>query len=741
MSRLSELLRQVALKDERLAADLKRETDALAERRAFGLNFERHVPEAVELPGRPVRKNDKAHVLLTREKQVRLMRLRAIKESDRADADKAELLVLEWELRDANSVLWRVASVDRKAGTAALSRTAVAEGEVRRETSEAVIGDMVVVAEFRDPIYPGLISTGKVERGGPDKPYHTVINAENYHALQALLFTHRGKVDAIYIDPPYNSGARDWKYNNDYVANDDLYRHSKWLAMMERRLLLAKELLDPDDSVLIVTIDEKEYLRLGLMLEQTFPDAERQMITTVISRNGTSRDGEFSRVEEYLFMLRFGRQAIVRTNDNMLAEEGGSAVSRIWFSFMRTSTPREDLEGQFYPLIVNTYEKRIVRIGEPAGKGNPQVEPPLGENEVAVWPMRQDGGSATWGAIVPTARVLLADGYLRVGAYDERTMRWSLHFVREGDRKRVKDGVIAVVGTMADGSKQLEYADLSKRESYPKTVWNRVSHDATSHGTRVLKELLPGRRFPYPKALYAVEDSLRFFLSNKPEATIVDFFSGSGTTAHAVIRLNKQDGGCRRSISVTNNEVAADEHKALRDAGLRPGDSDWEKHGICEYITKPRIEAAISGKTPAGAPIKGEYKFSDVFPMADGFEENVEFFTLTYEAPLRVSTNREFAKIAPFLWLRAGSHGRRINDISTGWDVAEAYGVIADLDQSEEFFKAMGETDTATHAFIVTDEDRLFEAMVRQLPAHVEPVRLYEAYLRNFEIEAGRAAR
>ena len=130
-----------------------------------------------------------------------------------------------------------------------------------------------MVAEFRDPIYPGLVSTGKVERGG-DKPFHTVINAENFHALETLLFTHRGRVDCIYIDPPYNTGAKDWKYNNDYVESDDLYRHSKWLAMMERRLLLAKELLNPDESVLIVTIDEKEYLRLGLLLEQTVPRSQ-----------------------------------------------------------------------------------------------------------------------------------------------------------------------------------------------------------------------------------------------------------------------------------------------------------------------------------------------------------------------------------------------------------------------------------------------------------------------------------
>ena len=107
---------------------------------------------------------------------------------------------------------------------------------------------MVVVAEFRDPIFPGLVSTGKVDRGG-DRPFHTVINAENFHALQVLLYTHEGKVDAIYIDPPYNSGARDWKYNNDYVDGDDAYRHSKWLAMMDRRLKLAKRLVLPPSTV------------------------------------------------------------------------------------------------------------------------------------------------------------------------------------------------------------------------------------------------------------------------------------------------------------------------------------------------------------------------------------------------------------------------------------------------------------------------------------------------------------
>ena len=108
-------------------------------------------------------------------------------------------------------------------------------GAAEPESESVAVEDLAIVAEFRDYIYPGLVSTGKVERG-EDKPFHTVINGENFHVLEALTFTHRGKIDAVYIDPPYNTGAKDWKYNNDYVESEDLYRHSKWLAFMERRL-------------------------------------------------------------------------------------------------------------------------------------------------------------------------------------------------------------------------------------------------------------------------------------------------------------------------------------------------------------------------------------------------------------------------------------------------------------------------------------------------------------------------
>ena len=217
MSRLSNLLRQVETLDPQLAEDLKREVEALSGRRAFGLNFERHIPETVELPGRPVRRGDK----------VRFLPERGEKPSS------------------VDNRLWRVDRVrrTRRGRVADLVRQQDPESEIERASRP--VEDLVVIAEFRDPIYPGLVSTGKVERGG-DRPFHTVINAENFHALQVLLYTHEGQVDAIYIDPPYNTGARDWKYNNDYVDDDDAYRHSKWLAMMERRLKLAKRLLNPE---------------------------------------------------------------------------------------------------------------------------------------------------------------------------------------------------------------------------------------------------------------------------------------------------------------------------------------------------------------------------------------------------------------------------------------------------------------------------------------------------------------
>lgn len=199
------------------------------------------------------------------------------------------------------------------------------------------------------------------------------------------------------------------------------------------------------------------------------------------------------------------------------------------------------------------------------------------------------------------------------------------------------------------------------------------------------------------------------------------------------------DDGRRQCISVTNNEVGADEQTSLRKDGFRPGDPDWEKWGICDYVTKPRIAAAITGKTPEGRDIEGAYKFNDEFPIAEGFEENAEFFTLTYETAVAVSHNRAFERISPLLWMRAGSEGRRIQKLPVqGWDLAETYGLLVDLDEAAPFCRAVRAKSGVRIAYIVTDDERRFQSVARRLPERVEPVRLYESYLNNFRFSMGR---
>ena len=709
MSRLTDLIAHVKQKDSNLADDLENEIRALAERRQFGLNFERHRPEAVELPARRVRKGDKVRVLPRRGSNER-----------------------------GDHRLWRVARTEILDGIR-WAHLVLIDGD---ESTVVDASDTVVAAEFRDPIYPGLRSTGRIERGG-DRPFHVVISAENYHALQTLQYTHRGRVDCIYIDPPYNTGAKDWKYNNDYVDGDDLYRHSKWLAFMERRLLLAKELLNPDDSVLIVTIDEKEYARLALLLGQVFPEAEVQMVSSVIKPGGTSRSRLFSRVEEYLFFVYIGDAEVVRTGDPMLNGAGDAAAvvslkdSDLFEGMVRRGigVVRAQRPKQFYPIYIDTSLRRIVEVGDPvdADVSRDDVHSPVGLT--AVWPIKDDGTEGFWQLSPSGLRRAISRGTVRVGTFNKKTGQWRIQYMKAQKARYIEDGTVKIAGRDANGVVILERDQTLVREkSTARTVWTKASHDASVNGAGLLNKVIPGRKFPFPKSLYAVEDAMRFFVGDKPEAVVLDFFAGSGTTAHAVMRLNKQDGGRRRSISVTNNEVSAGEQNALRGEGLRPGDEEWERHGICEYITRPRLAAAVTGLTPDGEPIDWSYKYGDQSEASDGFEENVEFFALTYESPWRVARHRAFEAIAPLLWLRAGAEGSRVESLATGWAVADTYGIVQDLDMAGEFVRAVSECKTVAMAFIVTDDDRRYQMVCRALSEEVEPVRLYESYLQNFEL-------
>lgn len=710
MSRLTDLLKQAQKLDHQLASDLEAEFAALTKRRTFGLVFEQHQPEAVELPGRDLRRGDKVRVLAPRGSKTA-----------------------------GSKQLWRLKQLDDSADGRVAQLVKI--GSDQTETSSASVEDLVVVAEFRDRIYPGLVETGRVERGG-DKPFHTVINGENFHALEMLTYTHRHAIDVIYIDPPYNTGAKDWKYNNDYVEADDDYRHSKWLAMMERRLKVARELLNPDDSVLIVTIDEKEYLRLGLLLEQTFPEANIQMVSSQINPAASARAGSFGRVDEYIYFVRFGSSVAERVPlaKEWVSERGRTHTGVPRWDMLRRSgggARRQDSPGGFYPIHIDPEGPRVAQVGDPLP---PEVsDPPQIPGTIALLPIRQDGSEGRWMWSTSEFKRRLDQGRVRITGNESRGFVVSI--LKDGEYTKIVNGEFMPIGRGPEGSLMFERAEVEDVLAIPGTQWRITSHDATQYGSRLLRDsFLPGRDFPFPKSLYAVEDALRFFVSDKPGATILDFFSGSGTTAHAVMRLNRQDGGRRQCILVTNNEVSAEEQVRLRKQRLRPGDPDWESLGICDYITKPRIRAAITGQTPEGEPIRGDYKFTDEFPMENGFEENAAFFTLTYESPLAVQYNHAFARIAPILWLRAGSHGRMITDLGKrGWDVAESYGILENLDHVAAFTETIGQATSIRVAFIITDDDSAFQIVCRDVPPEVTTVRLYQSYLQNFEINRGRS--
>ncbi len=699
MSRLTDLIAQLKVKDNQLGLDLEKEIKVLSSRLPFGLNFERHSPELVQMPGKHIRKNDKVQVL---------PRKATLKKND--------------------PQIWIVKNILNKNDQKFALIESIGLDEVKQ--CECPVDDLICVIQFRDKVYPGLISTGKIENDG-DKPFHTVINGENYHVLKALTFTHRGKVDAIYIDPPYNSGAKDWKYNNDYVGEEDIYRHSKWLAMLERRLKIAKELLNPNNSVLLVTIDEKEYLRLGMLLEQTFTEAKIQMISSVINRKGIKRANEFTRTNEFIFVVMFGNSQIIPQNKMTSKPVRWAGLQRTDLE-SRRGTPKGG-QSQFYPIFINKKTAKIEEIGKPIPPDVNINTIPERTGCITAWPIRKDGTEMNWGLTPDSLKERLDQGFVKASS----NKKPALYYLTSGQIENIKTGDLIITDYDENGVANLVFGDAGK-PTIPTTQWDIESHNAQEHGKSIIKALIPNRKFDYPKSLYAVEDILKYYISINKNAVVLDFFSGSGTTAHAIMRLNKQDNGNRQSISITNNEVSSAEQELLRKQGLRPGDDDWEKWGICEYITKPRIKAAITGLTPEERPIQGDYKFNDEFPMSEGLKENVEFFTLSYESALAVSHNIAFKQIAPLLWMRAGSRGRRIDEIpSTGWNIADTYGLLVNIDLSEDFSQEIKKHPDIQIAYIVTDDERVFQSIAKKLPKHIEPVRLYESYLNNFSFANG----
>jgi len=218
---------------------------------------------------------------------------------------------------------------------------ALCRNKATGDTRNIPVSELVSVAQFGEPIFPMLQPIAAVENAPDSNLWHTIIEADNYHALQLLEYLYPKKVDCIYIDPPYNTGARDWKYNNDYVDSTDNWRHSKWLSMMQKRLKIAKRIL-ADDGVLITTIDDNEYAHLWILLHEIFPNLTHTCITIQHNPGGT-QGKKFSVTHEYAIFSYSSESTIFRKQHT-----GGDVYNlRRWGKHFR-SLRRCNM---FYPVV------------------------------------------------------------------------------------------------------------------------------------------------------------------------------------------------------------------------------------------------------------------------------------------------------------------------------------------------------------------------------------------------------
>ena len=697
MALLQDLIKQID--DETLRQRIMMEVGKLTKQKKFGLVFEEHLPECTPLYGVEIRIDSKVALKTGQVSDIYIVRT--------IDGDKV-----------------------------------ICEHKIDHAQVEFALDELVAIAEFGEPIYPYLKPIDMVCNAPDSDLWHTLIEADNYHALQLLEYLYAGKVDCIYIDPPYNTGARDWKYNNDYVDGTDAYRHSKWLSFMEKRLRMAKKLLNPKDSVLIVTIDEKEYLHLGCLLEEIFTEARIQMITTVISAKGVVRTGQFSRVEEYIYILELGNSSVQPGIYNMLDDEIKKEPDRSieWLGFRRRApqAKRNSRPNQFYPVFVSNSDGRIISIGDVVKHGVDRNSIPVPEGCTALWPLSRDGDERLWSLVPEQARINFEKGYLRVNNWNSEKRTGTVYYLPSGTIDDIENGKAEIVGYNADGSVEAKYH--SEGTTPPKRVWNMKTHNAETYGTNILNAII-GKRFDYPKSLYAVHDSLRFYVERKKDALIIDFFSGSGTTLHAVNLLNAEDGGHRRCIMVTNNEVSEAEAKVLMKQGIKPSDEEWEKLGIARYVTWPRTVCSIEGHDVNGNPLKGNYLGSNI-PMADGFKTNAAYFKLGFLDKASIRIGRQFREMLPILWMKAGCFGpcpvlvdQKVPEYMVLPENRMA--ILNDNSCFKRFAEEVGNALEIETVYLVTDSDADYRSMSKGLNVK-QTYQLYRDYLDNFRINSRR---
>ncbi|WP_062989982.1 site-specific DNA-methyltransferase [Nocardia anaemiae] len=661
---LDQLIGQVG--DDSLRSRLAREVELLRGSRRFGLVFDRHLPESVRLADYPIRKGIRVTL-------------------------RDESTIATWTVLGFTNNTRAVAILDGDGG-------------------ERPVNDLVVVREFGEPIYPGLASVERIQRGPAEAPWHIVINGENFHALQALRSTHRAKVDLIYIDPPYNTGNDGWIYNDRYVDQNDRAKSSKWLSFLERRLLIARDLLKPT-GVIIAAIGDDEHHRLRMLFDQVFEP--QNFLSDVVWQGGRKNDSRYvSNGADYMLVYARDESSLAAAGVRWFDRKPGvddalAAAERAWAE-----------SGHDYQLATTNFRSW------------------LRENK-----SKLADGVARYNAIDSSGRVYFAGDLSSPNPREN--LRYSVpHPITDVPVKMHPNGwrySPEVMGRLISEDRVLFGADHSatayfkryldeQTEETVSSVFERDRRASRAH----LKSILGEVRFPNPKDH---EVLMRWIgIAAPSNAVIVDFFAGSGTTAEAVMCLNDEDGGTRQSIVVTNNEVGAKEAKGLRAAGHHPGDREWEAKGVFEHVCRPRISTVATGKRPDGSS------------YSDGLAANVEFFNLTYLDPGRVRRGSEYAAVAPLMWLEGGAQGDRIAAIpEDGWALTESYGVLFSVDALKPFASAVAEAATTTAVpqvlFVITDSPAEYQAAVEQLPVGIDTVQLYTDYLSNYTINIDGGAR
>jgi adenine-specific DNA-methyltransferase len=686
LSAIHDLISQVT--DPRLRDRLAAEWAKASKDKKFGLVFEDHLPELLPLHKAKPRRGDLVC---------------------RRDGSIKDVWQVQ-KIKDGFALCIKPGNEADEAPDGGPARDAAA--------AEWPIEELLVVRQFGEPIFPSLVPVDAVANGPADAPWHTLIEADNYHALQLLEYLYAGQVDCIYIDPPYNTGARDWKYNNDYVDGNDAWRHSKWLAFMERRLKIARRLLKPDDGVLVVTIDEHEVHHLGMLLEREFSDWGRQLVTVVINQKGVAQ-GRLSRVEEYALFCFGPGVTIPADYDDLLAPDR-TAQKRFsrprweWLQRGGNNATPDARPGLFYPVFIDPKSLRITSVGRPLPRGQRPAPEHLGSERIA-WPIRRDGSFATWQVGPETLERLVGLGYVKLGGWDSKRGTWTIMFLGAKAERQLAEGELVVTGTNERlGCVEIAYAVAEQRSV--KTVWHRPLHDSGVYGSMLLKSVLAGTgKFSFPKSLYSTKDAIATVLRRRPSALLVDFFAGSGTTLHALNLLNAIDGGSRRCILVTNNEVSADEAEALRTRGVQPGDAEWEALGICRSVTWPRSKYTILGRRDDGTVLDGDY-----FTGRTVQRERARSFTqIGFVDPTTLDTT---AKKKQVVALIDGLPQTLVTD-PCPFIVSEDHkaSVLFDVAEADAWLEALDGQEHITDIYIVTPAKRVFDQLKAQVAELLGP--------------------